>query len=640
MRSLNLFVVWTVVQLASGSISSAQDAATAPEAGSGSETAAVSGADAEVAALVESLKGGYQLISEEKLGTVRRALHRATAASSSRLHQMPSEQRTEWMEALKWEAYAKLVQEDSPDLGQLNQTLIALFEDREGLEAAHWLDLRTKLERFMYLSQYAGDANAEKLYDARVTALAKAVTEAAADPRGPQSLQIARILGLLDRYEQQSTTVAKIRAHYSQPNLMATVSARLASRAASRQINRSLPVNDVILGTTIRGTANTTGQITLQLLANPNQIAAQVQLNGTAISSNTGWNRGVQIKSRGTTTIDGRKVVYVDRNGIVTSPASAHCFTQSQIDAICHDRKLVQKIAWKKACKSKSEAECIANQRAEARIRTELDNEVRQMVAENRVKFEKDVRGPILRLNAMPEELSTWSDTQRIWVRMLQANNFQLAALGPAPFALPTTDVAIQMHESLVSNLSEDLIGGVTLTDEGLAEKIEESDREVPDELKIRDDTDPWSITFSQNRPISVKFDKETFEIVVRGSRFTRGGNTVTRDMEISARYTIERAEAGLRLVRDGEVNASYVKQGAESFGDIAVKTLMRTKFSALFKEEFESSGIPLPGPLEGKAELRLASFESADGWAVVGWNMLDVEPAAAASNAVATNKQ
>lgn len=637
MRSLNLFVVWSVVQLAS-STTTAQDAATTPEVGSGAETAAEAGPDGEVVALVESLNGGYQPISEEKLGKSRQALRSAVAASSSRLHQMSSEQRTEWMEALKWEAFVELVGADSPDLGQLNQTLIALFEDREGLEAAHWLDLRTKLERFMYLSQYAGDANAEKLYDARVTALAKAITGAAADPRGPDSQQIARVLGLLDRYEQQTATVAKIRAHYSQPNLMATVSARLASRAATRQINRSLPVNDLILGTKIRGTANTTGQITLQLLPSSNRIAAQVQLHGTAFSKNMGWNRGVQIKSRGTTSIDGRKVVYVDRHGIVTSPASANCSTQSQIDAICHDRRLVQKIAWKKACKSKSEAECIANSRAEARIRNELDNEVRQMVSDNRVKFEKDVRGPILRRNAMPEELHTWSDAQRIWVRMLQANNFQIAALGPAPFALPTTDVAVQMHESLVSNLSEGLIGGVTLTDEGLAEIFEESEREVPDELKIRDDTDPWSITFSQNRPISVKFDKETFEIVVRGSRFTRGGNTVNRDMEISARYNIERVEAGLRLVREGEVDARYVKQGPESFGDIAVKTLMRKKFSALLKEEFESSGIPLPGPLEGKAELRLASFESADGWAVVGWNMLDVEPAAAVTNPVATN--
>ncbi len=124
-------------------------------------------------------------------------------------------------------------------------------------------------------------------------------------------------------------------------------------------------------------------------------------------------------------------------------------------------------------------------------------------------------------------------------MQVLQANNFQLSAPAPAEAAIPGTDVAVQLHESLVANLSEGLIGGVKLTDEGIVEKIEESGREVPEELKIRDDTDPWSITFSQSQPVSVRFDEDSIESKVRGSQFTRGASTVTRDMEISAKYNI-----------------------------------------------------------------------------------------------------
>ena len=647
MRNLSLLAARSAILIAiAANVSFAQDAAATPDAATPDaatpdaatpdaatpDAAGQNAASPETLALVESLRGGYQPISTELIASVKRDLLSAVSLSSSWLNSISADRRSEWTDHLSWDSFTKLVREDSPDLGLLNRTLVALYEDREGLEASHWLDLRSKLERYMYLSQYAGDANAEKLYDARVDALAKAIGEAGEVPRGDQAHQIGRVLGLFDRYEQQPETVSKIRSHYLQPNLVATISARLASRAAARQINRTLPVNDVILGTTIRGTAQTSGNISIRLLPNSTKIAAQVQLTGTALSTNTGWNRGVQVNSRGTTSIDARKVVYVDRHGIVTNAASAECSTQSQIDAICHDRKLVRKIAWKKACESKAQAECIANGRAEARIRQELDSEVSQMVAENRVKFEKDVRAPIMRRNAMPRQLITSSDSERIWVRLLQASSFQLAAASTAPSALPTTDVAIQLHESLVANLSESLIGGVTLTDEDLAKKIEEAGREVPDELKIRDDTDPWSITFSTSRPISVSLDKETVKIVVRGARFTRGASTVTRDMEISARYNMSRSGAGLRLVRDGEVDASYVKQGAEGFGDIAIKTLMRTKFSALFKEEIESSGIPLPGPLEGKAELQLASFEAGDGWAVVGWNLVDVVAATTAA--------
>ncbi|MEO2012244.1 MAG: hypothetical protein ABGX22_26565, partial [Pirellulaceae bacterium] len=113
---------------------------------------------------------------------------------------------------------------------------------------------------------------------------------------------------------------------------------------------------------------------------------------------------------------------------------------------------------------------------------------------------------------------------------------------------------------------------------------------------------------------------------------FTRGSQTVTRDMQISARYKIERTASGLRLIRDGDVNAEYVEQGAESIGDIAVKTLMGTKFAAVFKEEFETTGIQLPGPLAGKAELSLNSFDLGSGWAVIGWNLVDIATEVTAS--------
>lgn len=587
----------------------------------------LSGEWAEVGRLVESLRGGYQAISPAKVQAARADLEQAVTAASAKLNQLTGETRETMATRLHWDAFLTELKNDSPELGKLNLTLIGLYEDEAGMEATHWLTLREKLERFMYLTQYQNDPKAEDLYNARVDALASSLEEAAGDPSGEALARFGRILGTFNRYEQQEATVAKIREHFSEPNLVASVSAELASRAAARKIDRSLPVNDVILGTTIRGTAHTTGDISLRLLPSPTNIAAEVRLHGTAISTNRGWNRGVQINSSGTTTIDARKSLTVDRDGISTSAATADCETKTQINAICHDRKIVRKIAWKKACQSKGEAECIANRKAETRTRQELDKEISDLLAENRVKYENDVKGPLLRRNAAPQKLLLSSEPERIHVKMLQANHFQLAALAPAEAALPSTDVAVQLHESLIANLAEGLIGGVKLTDEGLVERIEESGREVPEELKIRDDTDPWSITFAQSQPVSVRFDRETIVIKVRGTQFTRGSNTVNREMEISAMYRIVREGDDLKLTRDGEVVAAYVKEGAESFGDIAVKTLMRTKFSALFKEEFASDGIPLPGPLEGKAELRLETLVSGQGWAVIGWNMADVEP-------------
>ena len=45
-------------------------------------------------------------------------------------------------------------------------------------------------------------------------------------------------------------------------------------------------------------------------------------------------------------------------------------------------------------------------------------------------------------------------------------------------------------------------------------------------------------------------------------------------------------------MTREGEVEAEYTKQGFENAAQIAVKTLMRKKFGALFKEEFVGDGL------------------------------------------------
>lgn len=580
---------------------------------------------AEGAQLVTSLSAGHQPIGPERVAQTHAALRQAVNLANANLGHMSPDDRAAWSEHLNWETFGKTVDIIPPNLAVLNKTLVALNADRVGIEAAHWSGLREKLERYMYLAQFAADPKAADAFSARVEQLAKAVLAVTTDPRSEEANQIGRLLGWFDRYEQHTATIAKLRSHFAQPNLVATVSAKLVSRSASRQISRTLPINDVILGTTIHGSAHTTANISLGLIPSANRIGAEVRMTGNADSKNTGWNRGVQIRSSGSTSIYATKPIYVTLDEITTGMASAKCSTTTQIQAICHQRRLVEKIAWKKACESKSQAECIANQRAEERIRQELDNEVRKTVAESRHKLTTEIRNPILRRNAMPRFISTSSDSQRAWIRLLQANASQISATAAAPFAIPTADVAVQVHESLAGNLSEVLIGGLKLTDELLAEKIEEAGREVPEELKIRDDTDPWSITFSRVRPISVRFDDDQMVIVVRGAQFTRGSTTVTRDMEISATYTVQRTDAGLRLQRQGEVDAAYVKQGAEGFGDIAIKTLMRTKFSALFKEEIETSGMKLPGPLEGKGELQMKTFNLGQGWAVVGWDLADV---------------
>src|SRR5690606_18078141 len=103
-------------------------------------------------------------------------------------------------------------------------------------------------------------------------------------------------------------------------------------------------------------------------------------------------------------------------------------------------------------------------------------------------------------------------------------------------------------------NAAEVILAGRTLTDERLAELVKETTGEVPEEPQITEDKDPWSITFSQDRPFSVIFDGQTVTMAIHARQFTRGDRVVGKPLLISARYKAEQQGLGARLVRDGEV--------------------------------------------------------------------------------------
>jgi hypothetical protein len=208
---------------------------------------------------------------------------------------------------------------------------------------------------------------------------------------------------------------------------------------------------------------------------------------------------------------------------------------------------------------------------------------------------------------------------------------FQLAAATPPPEMEQNHDFSLRLHESFVGNFSEAAIGGVTLTDERLVEILEENDQEVPDELKIDPSKDPWSITFAATQPIRVEFNDQQVKLVIRGRRFTRGEQVVSAEMDIWAVYDISRTQEGATLTRNGEVQAEYTKGGFENAAKIAVKTLMRKKFDALFKPEIVGEGLQLQGQMGEAGPLKLGQLDVSRGWLALGWS-LPVDAAATAA--------
>ena len=146
---------------------------------------------------------------------------------------------------------------------------------------------------------------------------------------------------------------------------------------------------------------------------------------------------------------------------------------------------------------------------------------------------------------------------------------------------------------------------------------------EVPDELQITEDKDPWSITFARESPARARFEDGRVFMAIRGDQFTRADQVVNEPIEITANYNIEITNEGTaRLVRDGDVEVNFLERERLSAAQVTFRTFLRRKFRAMFKEEFVGEGLKPKGRWAKAGTLRLELIDSNNHWLNLGWNL------------------
>jgi len=467
----------------------------------------------------------------------------------------------------------------------------------------------------------AADKDIRATYATRLDQLSQWLAAYAKQPDGTLRQQIGRAVGWLDHAGQADTLVAAIRHQYQNPNLYATISERLAAAGVRAPINKQTDVSDCILGTSISGTAEFQGRTNLEMVDDALGATFHLRMRGEVQSVNTGYNRGVTILSRGVTSVAACKPITLQTAGLSSAGAIAHCCTATRITGICAKSCLIEKIARKRASRSKHKAESIASRHAERRVAAQMDEEAGDLLGQASEMYQEKFRKLLVRRGQFPQQLAFQTLAHRLNVIWRQADTSQLAAPPAPPSVAGTPDLAVRLHESFVSNFSRALIGGFTLTDERVAKMLEDTTGSVPDELKIGPDKEPWSITFSSTEPVSVVFADNSIRFAIRGRRFTSGNQVIRKTLELSAVYQFEKTPTGAHLTRQGDVHVEFIgNRGRLRATQVAARAVMKRKFEALFAAEFKTEGITLPGRWQQGGKLHLDQLNATHGWLTIAW--------------------
>lgn len=571
----------------------------------------------------------YRPITRAEIEAARQRARAAAARLDTILQVGSAANRAAWHRFLKWNDLQTQLKPDTPlDTELLGQILGQLYNGDPGLELPEYVDLRTALMALRRLAMAQEDPEIQKLVREQLERVREALPE-------PTTAEVDRIGGMaelatrlewLEQLNQAPELVANVRAIYDQPNLVVSASEEAVSAGFTRPVSEVSPVDQVILGTRIRGTAMTEGVVTASLVPHPDSAHIQLCLSTQSFSNTVGRQKPVTIYSNGITRISANTLVVLDEVGLRAMPSQASATTNNRIRSIQPDghfgRNLVRKIAWKRALQQQPLAERISARNAAREAEQRLAAQVLERIAASNTRLRQQVRQPLDRRNLYPRRLRFRTTDRLLHIDAVQALPSQLAAASSPPSA-PEHAVTIQVHESLVLNSAANGLGGITITDERAQELVKELTGSVPEELQLKQDEDPWSITFDVQQPLLVEFHDGKLTIAIQARRFTRGEQVVRQVTKIAATYKVAIRNGRIHLQREGDIDVTYPDrpEGQRlSFTELRNKTFMTNKFDSVFKPEITAERTELPQNWAQLQEMQLVYASSNQGWLSLGW--------------------
>lgn len=156
------------------------------------------------------------------------------------------------------------------------------------------------------------------------------------------------------------------------------VSSEYLSKRFEKEVNRTKPVVDLILGTRIRGQSLTRGKTRMVLIPNDDRFVAEIEFTGTVDSKTRGVNGPAILHYKSDSTFRATKRITLDADGLSVDPASATAKTQLQPQRIGSKYDglmgaIVERVARRRVAESRRQANAIASGHTADIIRNDLD---------------------------------------------------------------------------------------------------------------------------------------------------------------------------------------------------------------------------------------------------------------------------
>ncbi len=484
---------------------------------------------------------------------------------------------------------------------------------------------------------YGTDDNLQAEFNEKLDTLDQEFKKLSVSSERDAAAAVGTVIGWLDATEQSRNLIRLIEKKYSLPNLRVSVSRDLVNRLASQPVSDGRRVNEIILGRLIRGEAATRGTVSIDFIEDPNQARLSIHLLGNIVSQTHTRSGRFTGYAGASGLIEARQNLIANVGGLLAEAPSGSAHIDSEFYGVDARSNLVQKIGRKQYLRDKEESERISEGRIKTQFMEKFLTQTSDALSQGRKRLVQALK-KAEEIGGYLPELYLRTTYDRFWA-IGHRTTFKLAESGRvsnlAATVMPTessvnAEIAVQIHETLLSNYVDEIFSNRTFTNDELAAEAERLTGDVPEGLATADDEEGWSITFSGTRPIQFEFDNNRLAVTITGRRFSQGDSRLQAGLKIRIPFIVKRVEGKMYLFRDGDAVLDYVDPERLTAKIVAFKSFLETKLN---KEDAEQPGVLLPDNLipvdeveqlkdvQLARELRLVELRTQGGWLYVGWN-------------------
>ncbi|MCE9554033.1 MAG: hypothetical protein K8T91_11750 [Planctomycetes bacterium] len=407
------------------------------------------------------------------------------------------------------------------------------------------------------------------------------------------------------------------------PGGVIVVSDGLVRALVARPIEERHSIVQTLMGTYTEGTVIIKGQLDVQFVPSRRSGELELRLRGTAtLADAIGYSGPVTVRSSSQTTIDAIKRISLTTAGLQWQPSQVRCSTQIEIQDIEARRRIIERMAWRRAGRMQASVEQAASRQAERQTAHSMDR-----LADRGLETGSDVLREKMRqyvtMLELRKRLHIRTTEERLVMAMFPSSERPLT-MSYQPPVDRQSDGTVVLHEALAGDVSQSLLAGCQVRDDEFLAMMKLLVGDAPRPLWVHARQPRWSVTFAKTRPLDVHFSQGQVRFRMALDRLLIDGKEAVEPMNLEANYALSISADGPVLVRRGPVHLQD-ESGRTLAEPTAAQQFVGRKLGGVFLPEIRFLGLIPPAgsnwePLRG---LELKELTSENGWLKLSYQLV-----------------